>query len=139
MLFNFECLSPFFRSAGRATDFFLLQSRSILALSACVSRPIKFLKERSKIIKRGIFIKAKELLLFDLLIGDGIFTNCIFEQLKGVEEVDVGIGVVDVEFIMLFETAADIVKFIDLFLNLAFFSLENFLKMLSILLLFFLN
>jgi hypothetical protein len=73
-----------------------------------------------------------------LLIGEGILADCIFEELKCIVEVDVGIGVVDVEFIMFLEAAADIVKLIDLFLYLAFFSLEHFLQMFPIFLLFFL-
>ena len=75
------------RGPGRGVAFFLPSGDWSLAFPAIAPGPIELLKQRTKVIKRGMLIKAEELFFFDLFIGEGILAEGGFKVAVAIEKV----------------------------------------------------
>lgn len=130
LLFYFQGLS-LLRSSRRGVVGRLILS-SVFALPPCFFRLVELIEEVREIFDGGVFVETEEFFLLDLFVTKSILAHCIFEEIEGIKKVDVGVGVVDVKFIMLFEAVPYIIELLNLFLDLLFFLLENLLEVLSI-------
>lgn len=94
------------RGAGRSVALLLTDGLTLAAISP---RPVEFLKERGEIIDGGQFVKAEELFLLDLLVGEGVLGEGGFKKVEGIEEVDVGGGVFECKIKVILEATLQIV------------------------------
>jgi hypothetical protein len=99
-------LRRLFRGPGRSIALLLADGLTLTPISP---RPVELLKERGEIIDGGQLVKAEELLLLYLLVGEGVLGECSLEEVEGIEEVDVGSRVFEGEVEVVLETALQIV------------------------------
>lgn len=71
-----------------------------LALAPVCARPIEFLEQGAEVFNAGEFVEAKELFLFDLFVAEGVLADGSFEEVEGVEKVDLRGLVVDAELVV---------------------------------------
>ena len=117
----------------------IFPSRSCFTFSSSFPRLIKPLKKSKKVIKRSKLVETKELFLFDLFVAQSILADCRFEHIESIEKIDLRTTIIDIEFKMFLETTFNVVELIYLLSYLFLFLLENSLKVLSVLLFFFLD
>lgn len=109
LLFYFELLvvAVLFRGSGRIVALLFLPDG--FAFATVGPGPVELLEETGKVFYGGVLVEAEELFLFDLFVVDAVFTDGCFEEVVGVEEVDLGSGVVNAELEVFLQAGLDVI------------------------------